>query len=394
MSADRPIAPEPVTRSVGRVLVVDDDAAVGRAFKRILATAGHTVALALDGESAIATLEKESFDVIVSDIAMPGISGVELLRRVRQRDLDVPVILATAAPTVATAAEAVELGALRYLSKPVPSDTLLAAVDQAVRLHQMAKLKREALAVVGAMGMGVGDRAGLEVRFEAAMQGLWMAYQPIVDWKASRLFAHEALMRSAETTLATPSAVLAAAERLARVPHLGRRIRAQVAADCAAVIVPAIFVNLHPSDLLDDELYDPATPLGTIASRVVLEVTERASLDDVTDVRTRVKLLRDLGYRVAVDDLGAGYAGLTSFAQLEPDFVKLDMALIRDIDTEATKRKLVGSMTALCHDLGIEVIAEGVETPSERDTLVELGCTKLQGYLFGRPGAGFPRPVF
>jgi EAL domain-containing protein (putative c-di-GMP-specific phosphodiesterase class I) len=118
---------------------------------------------------------------------------------------------------------------------------------------------------------------------------------------------------------------------------------------------------------------------------VILEVTERSSFARVPELRDRIKVLRELGYRIAVDDLGAGYAGLTSFAALEPEVVKLDMALVRGVDHEPIKRRLVGSMARLCRELGILVVAEGVETPAERDVLVDLGCDLLQGYLFGRP---------
>lgn len=96
-----------------------------------------------------------------------------------------------------------------------------------------------------------------------------------------------------------------------------------------------------------------------------------------------------MGFRIAIDDLGAGYAGLTSFATLEPELVKLDMSLVRDIDKNPMKEKLVRSMTALCKDLGMLVVAEGVETTRERDLLVELGCDLLQGFLLGRPAPAF-----
>jgi EAL domain-containing protein (putative c-di-GMP-specific phosphodiesterase class I) len=101
-----------------------------------------------------------------------------------------------------------------------------------------------------------------------------------------------------------------------------------------------------------------------------------------------------LGYRIAVDDLGAGYAGLNYLAMLEPDVVKLDIGLVRDIHKIPVKRKLVGSMIGLCRDLGIVVVAEGVETVEERDVLVELQCDLLQGFLFARPGKPFPEPVW
>ena len=87
----------------------------------------------------------------------------------------------------------------------------------------------------------------------------------------------------------------------------------------------------------DHELFSPAAPLSRIASRVVLEITERASLDELGDVAPRLAQLRGLGFRIAIDDLGAGYAGLTSFAQLEPEVVKVDMSLVRGIDSSDRK---------------------------------------------------------
>jgi EAL domain-containing protein (putative c-di-GMP-specific phosphodiesterase class I) len=91
-----------------------------------------------------------------------------------------------------------------------------------------------------------------------------------------------------------------------------------------------------------------------------------------------------------VDDLGAGYAGLTSFIMLEPELVKLDMSLIRNIDQHSMKRSLVRSVTLLCKELGLLVVAEGVETRAERDVVVECGCDLVQGYLIARPGRPFP----
>ena len=103
----------------------------------------------------------------------------------------------------------------------------------------------------------------------------------------------------------------------------------------------------------------------------------------------RIDKLRGLGYRIAVDDLGAGYAGLASFARLRPDVVKLDMSLVRALDTDPIRRKLVGSLTRASHDLGIQVVAEGIETEAERDAVAALEVDLLQGYLLGRPARAF-----
>src|SRR5262249_28665716 len=156
-----------------------------------------------------------------------------------------------------------------------------------------------------------------------------------------------------------------------------------------------LFINLHARDLNDEHLYSPTSPLSNIAGRVVLELTERASLKEVSDLSAKMTRLRKLGFRVAVDDLGAGYAGLSSFTQLEPEFVKLDMSLVRGVDESERKRRVIRAMNSLCEtDLAIRVVTEGVETPAERDVLAQEGCVLLQGYLFAKPAQGFPTPTW
>jgi EAL domain-containing protein (putative c-di-GMP-specific phosphodiesterase class I)/CheY-like chemotaxis protein len=386
---DQPKTP-PGTEAV-RVLVVEDEAPLRKAYARILEAAGCRVTQASNGHEAIEAHQTGAFDVIVSDITMPDMNGIRLLRAVRERDLDIPVLLITGNPTVETSVQAVEHGALRYLIKPVEGDALVAAVAGAAKLQRIAKLKREAAAYLGAIERQVGDRAGLEASLAKGLETLWMAYQPIVDYKARRIAGFEALVRCNEPTLPHPGALFSAAERLGRVHEVGLAIRGHIATTLAKSEGGAdVFINLHPRDLLDESLYSPESPLAPFARRIVLEITERAALDDASDVPLRIDRLRKLGFRIAIDDLGAGYAGLTYFAQLTPDVVKLDIALVRDIHKEEIKRKLVGSLATLCKELGMLVVAEGVETVEERDTVHELGCDLQQGYLFAKPGRPFP----
>jgi EAL domain-containing protein (putative c-di-GMP-specific phosphodiesterase class I) len=382
-------------RSQGRVLVVDDEEALLRLIGRMLTAAGYEVATAADGGRAAELLTGATFDAVLSDIDMPKMNGIQLLQAVRQRDLDVPVVLMTGNPDVKTAVQAVAHGALQYLIKPVNMEELGAAVARAVRLNKMAKLKRDALALVSEGGLGVGDRLALEASFERALDTLWIAYQPIVRVVDRSLFGYEGLLRSEEKALPHPGAILDAAERLGRLDDLGRKIRAAACTPVPAAPPEAVFfINLHARDLMDADLLSGKSPLSAIANRVVLEITERASLDEVKDVRGTIAALRKMGFRIAIDDLGAGYAGLTSFATLEPEFAKLDMSLVRDVDRSPTKEKLIRSMTLLCKELGIMVVAEGVETAQEREALVALGCDLLQGYLHAKPGKPFPNFVW
>lgn len=366
-----------------RVLLVDDDAAVRRGIAKTMERLGYTVESASSGEEALTLLAAAPFDAVLSDIHMPGVDGLALLRAIRQRDLDVPVVLLTGVPDVPTAAAAVRYGAIEYLTKPVLRADLERSLARAVALGRLARAKRDALP------QGAGDRAGLEIAFENASQTLWVAFQPILD-RQGALYGHEALMRAKEPTLPNPGAVLDAAAVLGRGEELARRMRGLSAAAMAGDAVGWLFVNLLPQDLFDPELTDPESPLRVISERVVLEITERTSLEKLEHVRERTRELRQAGYRIAIDDLGAGYAGLAAFAVLEPEVVKLDIALVSKIEASRTKQRLVTSIVEASHDLGMLVLAEGVETASELQTVLELGCDLFQGYLLARPGPRFP----
>jgi EAL domain-containing protein (putative c-di-GMP-specific phosphodiesterase class I)/CheY-like chemotaxis protein len=378
-----------------KILFVDDDPGVRSTSKRILSFAGLAVEAMASGAEALAWLSSGGKpDAIVTDLVMPGIHGLEFLRSIRLLDMDVPVIVMTGNPSLETAISTIAYGVHRYLVKPVASDELVEVVRSAAAVHRIAVLKRRALEFCDTTGWQLGDRATLEAHFERATEQLWMAFQPIVHAPGQPAYGYEALMRSTEPTLNHPGLLLQAAERLGRVHELGRIIRRLVAEGIPRAPGDAvIFVNLHSVDLNDEDLFAPNAALSAYASRVVLEITERSSLDRVSDVRGRIASLRSLGYRIAVDDLGAGYAGLSSFGQLEPEIVKLDMSLIRDIDTSLRKKSIVRSMIEVCGgELGTRVVCEGVETAAERDTLLNLGADLLQGYLFGRPERGFLAP--
>jgi EAL domain-containing protein (putative c-di-GMP-specific phosphodiesterase class I) len=387
-----PTPPEPEPKI--RVLLADDEPAILQLYSWMLSAAGCEVVTAMNGEEAGSFLSKGNFDVIVTDVAMPGADGLQVLRAARERDADAPVILMSASPTVETAMKAVEYGAFRYLEKPIEAKVLQEVVSFAARLHRTARNRRNTTEQPGT-GKGISDRSGLEASFNRALATMRMAFHPIVSWKQQKIVGYEALLRTEEPALKNPLVFFEAAERLQRLYELGRAIRAAVAR--AMTSAPAgitVFVNLHPLDLSDDALYDPTAALSAHAQQIVLEITERASLDDLPDVRTRVAALRKMGFRIAIDDLGAGYSGLASFALLEPEVVKLDMAIVRDLQNQPTKRKLIGSMRALCQELGIDAIAEGVETADERDALLGVGCDLFQGFLFARPGPAFPSVAF
>ncbi len=373
------------------VLLVDDDVGVLVAYGKVLTRAGLEVLRACNGADAMQTLRTCNIDAIVSDINMPVLGGIPFLRAVRAEDLDVPVILMTGAPNTETAVQAVEYGAFQYLIKPMEAEPFLAAVQRAIRIHKLSKLRRLASLESEIPSLGLPDRAALESRFERALERLWIAYQPIVSWSVQSVFSYEALVRSDEKTLSNPADLFDAASRLGRTSELGRVIRSRVAENAATFPDQLLFVNLNPSDLNDPELYLTSSMLGPYSQRIVLEITERAGLESVDGLGDKLAQLRRLGFRIAIDDLGAGYSSLSSFIHLEPEFVKLDMSLVRDVHLSPRKQALVRGLLQICsRDLGIDVICEGIETPEERDCLIREGLDLMQGYLFARPGRAFP----
>ncbi|HKU39177.1 MAG TPA: EAL domain-containing protein [Polyangiales bacterium] len=380
-----------------RVLVVDDEPDMRHLMTRMLVAAGYDVRCASDGEEALRLLEVENVDLVVTDLAMPRADGLTVLRRIRERNDEMPVLLVAGEPTTDSAIRAVRYRATEYLPKPFDPETLVEAVRRALQMTRLAELRRTARELGNTRSMTGPNPVirSLDERFGRALDALYMVYQPIISWSKRGVFGFEALVRSSEPSLPHPGAIFEAAETLKRTEQLGQRIRSKageplVNTDAANML----FVNLHSRDLLDETLYDPQSPLTRWAPRTVLEITERAAIDDIDDIAERIAKLRHLGFRIAIDDIGAGYSGLSSFATVQPDFVKLDITLVRGLDCDPVRTRLVQLLAELCSDLGIFVVAEGVETKNERDALLKLNIDLLQGYLFARPGAPFPQPSF
>lgn len=368
-------------RSAGepRVLIVEDDPSVQALLRRVVRQEGYECLDASSVTGALGVMQDHDVDVVISDLELGDLTGVDLLQSLRKRHLDQPLILLTGRPTLESATAAIEHGVYRYLIKPFEPADLGQLLRDAVRARALSVARDP-----------FGARDALQRRFDAAMREAWVAVQPILHVGSQRLIGYECLLRSRCRDLPHPGAIIEAAEKLGALHELGRRVRSLAAEIVARAPDAAFYVNLHPADLADPDLLDPEAPLSRVAGRVVLELTERSPLEGVDQLPVKLAALRALGFRLAVDDLGAGYAGLSYFAAVRPEVVKLDMSLVRGIDGDEVRQRVVRSMSDLAGSLRIEVIGEGVETIEERDTLIGLGCTHLQGYLFARPSAPFP----
>lgn len=374
---------------VARILFVDDDAIYRDGAVRGVGTGDFTIATASSGPEALELLAAEPFDIICTDEHMPGMRGSQLLAEVKARYPHVSRIILSGFAELDVVLHVVnEIGVFRFLTKPCHPADLRAVFEQAMRARSERAEMLEPL-------RAIEETQNAELaRFQTGLDRLWLAAQPIVSTRSWQTFGYEVLLRSDEGSVAAPHHFFGLAATLGETRRLERAIRS--AAARLADRLPdgvALFLNIECETLMDDSLFDPGSPVSRHASKIVLEITERSRLDGVADVPARIRRLRDLGYRIAVDDLGAGYAGLNSIAEIGPDIVKFDYSLVHEVQESPVRRRLLRTMLELCHELGILAVAEGVETRDELVEMVALGCPLLQGYLFAKPGRPFPKPV-
>jgi EAL domain-containing protein (putative c-di-GMP-specific phosphodiesterase class I) len=213
---------------------------------------------------------------------------------------------------------------------------------------------------------------------------VYVDYHPIVVASTREIFGYEALARGQMRTLRSPEVMFDVAAEADLIWELSRLCRARALEGMNTRLAPGqlLFINVDPHDFTDPAFTEQEV---TDPSRVVIEITERTAIKDYPKFRERLKAFRAMGYRFAVDDAGSGYAGLGSIANLEPDFIKLDISLINAIDTNFIKQNLVQTMVRFAEDHNAMVIAEGVERAEEFKTVQELGVHLVQGFFLHRP---------
>jgi len=223
-----------------------------------------------------------------------------------------------------------------------------------------------------------------------------MAFQPIVDLRDSKVFAYEALVRGPDGG--------SAASVLDRVTPANRyafdqRCRVKAVEMAASLgVTTNLCINYMPNAVYEPNrclrtTLEVARRTGFPINRIVFEATEGERVRDPEHLRTILEVYKRQGFQTAIDDFGAGYAGLNLLAEFQPDIIKLDMALVRGIDANRARQAIVAGIIGICRLLHITVIAEGIETSAELKTLRELGVFLVQGYLFARPAFEALPPV-
>ncbi len=219
-------------------------------------------------------------------------------------------------------------------------------------------------------------------------------YQPVVDLQQATVLGYEAFTRGPAGEFKDPSYLFKVAYEAELLWKLERACREQALARAAELPEGSLlFLNIDPDSIFDPELRGSA-PLRELAGRVVLEITERAAISDYALLRHALDVIRDLGLRFAIDDVGSAYSGLRLIAEIQPNFVKLDMALTGGVRENVVRNELVRTVARVAEKLNAPLIVEGVQSPEQLDALVELGIRYAQGFLFGLPEPRFAAVPF
>ncbi len=363
-----------------RILVVDDDPGVREVLEAGLREAGFEVAAAGSFAAARERVGRGRFDLALVDQMLPEPAGVEILDLLRRRDPSCVRILLSGHVDLPLALDAVNRGEVaRVIPKPFDLDRLLAEMRAALA----SKEERG--------GPGAGRRRAREERLLRAAfeeRRFHLVFQPIVRAADGVPVACEALLRCTHARLSHPEAVLRAAERAGLLPAVADEV-VRLAARALPSLPPHIllFLNLHPRDFeAADDLLRRLATLRPWADRIAIEITERADVGAIPGIEEKVERIAGLGFRLALDDVGAGYNSLNVLAGLCPHYLKIDRGLVEGVDGHPRKRGLVRLLVEFAGEIEALVIAEGVETAGEERVLREARVDLLQGFRFGRPG--------
>ena len=378
-----------------RILIADDEAVLRSAVADLIA-ADHRFELvgqARDADEAISLAETTQPDIALIDVRMPKGGGIPVAEELRSRSPQTRVLANTAVDDRSTVVRMLELGAVGYLVKGTPPSEIITAIKRASRGQQSVSPQ-----VMSGMVADLSHRLQREEseargrdlvteRINAAIAGedRWMAYQPIIELERGSTIGYEALAR-----FEVHDVEWEVDRWFSEAKRVGLSVDLELACIRSALealrhLPLAMFVGVNASQQTSESEALLAT-LGTVdGARVVVEITEHEAVEDYSRLTEAFGRFRERGIRVAIDDAGAGFASLRHILLIEPELIKLDISLTRGIDVDPRRRALARALASFATELGIDVLAEGIETEQEMGVLRDLGVQLGQGYFLGRP---------
>lgn len=363
-----------------RILLIDDDFDFVEIITMRLESHGFVVTKAYSGEEALEKV-KELPQLILLDVIMPGMNGYDVCHTLRQdkKSRHIPIIMLTAKNAQQAKIEGFHIGADDYITKPFESEELFARIE--------AVLRR-----TSALEESPQEREKLSVEIKKVIdEGLIVSlFQPIYYLKPKKLLGVEVLNRPVIDGYFSNSEVLFdAAFKLGMIFDLemvSHKLALKKLGDYSSDHL--IFFNIKPYLIEDEKFREYADHLSDFYlnyKMIGLELTERTAIKNASAFYQMLKFFKNKGFKISIDNIGSGYASLNSILEIRPDFVKINIRLINNIQADPVKQNLLRAIVMFCRQSGIISIAEGIETPGELKTLVKLGVDAGQGYLLGRP---------
>ena len=378
-----------------KVLIAEDDSGARAALAQLIESEPSLILIgqAADAAQAIQLAATHRPDVALIDVRMPLGGGARATREIRLCSPDTRVLALSFHEDRETVLEMIRAGAEGYLVKGGSPREIIEAIHSSARggSRLSDRVTREVVQELAGQlkrldTASARDRMRTErIRLLVHGIGVRLAFQPIVDLSDGQILGVEALARFSDPTVRGPSEWLAEAE------DLGMRTALELTILKATLgrvedLPPGTFlaVNLSPTTLAST----PLVPLMRRApmDRIVLEITEHAPVGDYKGLNEALAGARERGIRLAIDDAGAGFASLRHVVRLSPEFIKLDRALIIDIDSDPSQRALASALIAFAGQTGATIVAEGIETQPQLDTLRSLGVSMGQGFYLAPPG--------
>ncbi|HZB79586.1 MAG TPA: EAL domain-containing protein [Actinomycetota bacterium] len=376
-----------------RVLLADDEPDLRTALTELLSHEERVelIGTAADAEEAIRIAESNLPDVALVDVRMPEGGGPHAARGISRVSPGTRVIALSAYEDRTNVLDMLRAGAVGYLVKGTTADELVNGIENVAQGG--TSLSAEVLSGVVSEVATQLRRKEIEEEADRALRGdierfvsghgLWMVFHPIVDLETRREIGVEALARFGSIPMKPPDQWFAEATAL----ELGLQLELRTL-DEALEALPRIPDGAFLSVNCSHHAAASAAfveRLDGVEDRIVLEITEHEVIGDYGALAEALAPLRERGLRVAVDDVGAGYASLRHALQLGPDMVKMDISLTRGIDRDPGLRALATALISFADETNMTIVAEGIETPGELHTLRELGVRYGQGFYLALP---------
>lgn len=378
-----------------RVLIAEDEDLVRDALTAILSSdpAFEVAAVAADADAAISKVMKSEPDLALLDVRMPGGGGERAAQVIAETHPNVRIVAVSAHEDEQTIRAMIAAGAHGYVTKDSGPDQLLDSLKRVANGESVFTPSSSVSVMRGYARSNQQieaqrrERKRRERRIHEVCEASQMqsVFQPIVDLKTGEVEMYEALTRFNPAHDMNPQQWFEEAADLGmsktlEAAALARTAEAMEAAGREDIVVS---VNISPEMLLDNGTSEYL--LAFAPERMVVELTEHARILNYDAVKTAADELHGGGTRFAIDDAGAGFASLRHILDLMPDLIKLDISLVRSIDTDRARCALAVGLSAFAKEIGAQIVAEGIETREELDTLTNLGVEYGQGYFLAKP---------